>query len=329
MNEIDFLSIGDIATDAYIRLKDAHLYCDLKHEHCQICLSYGEKVPYEFVEIVAAAGNAPNAAVSASRLGLKTGLVSDIGDDEAGRECLKILDLEKVDRSKIKIHSVSKTSHHFVLWYADERTILTKHEKFDYKLPELPRAKMVYLSSVGENSDSYHEEIKKFLENNPDTKLAFQPGTSQIQGGASKLEYFYKRADILAVNETEAKKIAGNDLNITDLLLKLRNMGPKMVLITLGKKGAYLSDETGNYFQPIYETGKPPYERTGAGDATTSTFAVCILKGRKIEDSLQRAAVNAASVVGEIGPQKGLLTEEKIDELISKTGPEFKTVKLS
>ncbi|TSC60649.1 MAG: putative Ribokinase, partial [Parcubacteria group bacterium Gr01-1014_107] len=96
MQRIDFLAIGDITTDAFIRIKDAAVNCDINREHCKLCFSFGEKVPYEFVEVVRAVGNSPNAAVSARRLGLSSALVTNLGDDQNGRECLDTLKKEEV-----------------------------------------------------------------------------------------------------------------------------------------------------------------------------------------------------------------------------------------
>ena len=53
----DFLAVGDIVTDAFIRLKDAELHCDINHEHCEICMNFGAKIPYESVTVVPAVGN--------------------------------------------------------------------------------------------------------------------------------------------------------------------------------------------------------------------------------------------------------------------------------
>ena len=47
----------------------------------------------ESVVVVPAVGNSPNAAVSAHRLGLETALVSDLGHDKFGKECLEALRL--------------------------------------------------------------------------------------------------------------------------------------------------------------------------------------------------------------------------------------------
>ena len=88
MEKIDFLAIGDIVVDAFIRLKDAHVHCKIDTDACELCLGFGDKVPYESVTTVPAVGNGPNAAVSAARLGLSSAAVTHIGDDKNGENCL-------------------------------------------------------------------------------------------------------------------------------------------------------------------------------------------------------------------------------------------------
>ena len=61
--QVDILAIGDIVIDAFIKLKDAEVNCKLDHENCELCVRYGDKVPYESVEICYAVGNSANASV--------------------------------------------------------------------------------------------------------------------------------------------------------------------------------------------------------------------------------------------------------------------------
>src|SRR3989344_5809352 len=82
---LDFLAIGDTTIDAFIRLKDAKVHCKINNEDCELCVRFGDKVPYESVEVVPAVGNAANAAVSAARLGLKSALRAYVGEDENGK----------------------------------------------------------------------------------------------------------------------------------------------------------------------------------------------------------------------------------------------------
>ena len=105
MNEqIDFLAIGDLVTDAFIKIKDAKVTCDIDEHNCKLSLRFGDKVPYEFVDVVTAVGNSPNAAVSATRLGLRTALITNIGDDHNGGECLATLKQNGVSTEFVQIH---------------------------------------------------------------------------------------------------------------------------------------------------------------------------------------------------------------------------------
>ena len=120
----DFVAIGDIVTDAFIRLKEAEVHCDVNRENCTISMPFAEKIPYEDVFVVPAVGNSPNAAVAASRLGLKSAVATNIGDDENGKYCLDRLKKEGVATDFVVINKGQKSNYHYVLWYADDRTIL-------------------------------------------------------------------------------------------------------------------------------------------------------------------------------------------------------------
>ena len=85
MKKIDLLAIGDITTDAFIHLQQAHIADAVNHTDKEICFPFGGKVPFESVKIVRAVGNAGNVAVCASRLGLSNAIVTDIGKDQNGK----------------------------------------------------------------------------------------------------------------------------------------------------------------------------------------------------------------------------------------------------
>ena len=104
-NEIDFLGIGDIVIDAFIKLKDAEISGTPDTKEYKICLPFADKVPYEDVFITYAVGNAVNATVSASRLGLKTALITNIGDDKEGENCLASLKKNNINTLKEKVPS--------------------------------------------------------------------------------------------------------------------------------------------------------------------------------------------------------------------------------
>src|SRR3989338_7416582 len=116
----DFIAIGDLVTDAFIKLDNSFAHIDIDKGTREICMRFADKIPYEQVYEIPAVGNSPNASVAAARLGVKSALVSNIGGDRWGKDCLAALKAEKVKTKFIKIHKDKKTNYHYVLWFDDD-----------------------------------------------------------------------------------------------------------------------------------------------------------------------------------------------------------------
>ncbi len=328
--DFDFIAIGDITTDAFIRLKDAKAVRDASGRKTELLLRFGDKVPYEFVEEVRAVGNSANAAVSATRLDLDSALVTNVGDDHNGHECVATLRQNRVATDFVAIEKDKETNYHYVLWFEDDRTILVKHHEYDYKLPDLGSPKWVYLSSIGENSVEYHKQIAEYLRKNPEVKFAFQPGTFQMKMGTEILKDLYSRADIFFCNVEEAKLILNKkgEGDIKVLLRAMHDIGPNVAVITDGPNGAYAYDGYEGFFMRPFPDPKAPYDRTGAGDAFASTFASAIALGKSLFDAFLWAPVNSMSVVQYVGAQKGLLTQEEILKYLSQAPQDYRPQKI-
>ena len=319
MNQYDFIAIGDSTTDAFIKLKEASVNCDINREKCMICMRFKDKIPYEEVYVVPAVGNAANASVAAARLGLRSALISNIGDDYFGEEALAALKKENVSTEFVTVNNGKKTNYHYVLWYEDDRTILIKHQEYDYHLPYFNDPKWVYFSSMGENSLPFHEVFEKYMSEHPNVKLAFQPGTYQMKFGRKKIAGIYKRAEVFISNKEEAQRILEvSEPDVKKLMSEIIKLGPKIAVITDGTKGAYASDEKSFWFMSFYPDPKPPYERTGAGDAFSSTFVSALCLGLRIEEALRWAPINSMSVVQYVGAREGLLNRYKLEKYLAE-----------
>lgn len=319
MKNIDFLAIGDIATEPFIKIKDAEATCDQHGEHCKLCLSYGGKIPYESALVCNAVGNSSNVAIGLSRLGLNTSLLSYIGDDETGKENIEELKKENVDTSNIKIINGLESNYHYVLWYGVERTILVKHTQFPYSFPkEIEEPKWIYLSSLAPDSLPYHREIGEYIKSHKEVSLAFQPGTFQIRLGIEELKDIYENTKVFLCNKQEAEKVLGIEgKEIADMLKMIHGLGPKIVVITDGVNGAYSYD--GNEILYMKAFPKVTVESTGAGDAFSAAFTGALFMNKNIEEALMWGAANAASAVGFVGPHKGLMTKDGILEYLENT----------
>ena len=321
----DFITIGDTGTDAFIRLETPSAHIDIDKGRREIAMSFAAKVPYEEVYIVPGIGNSANAAVGASRLGLKSALVSNIGSDYFGEECLKVFKEEKVGTEFIKIHKNAKTNYHYVLWFDDDRTILVKHEEYPYELPEVGEPSWIYLSSAAKNSLPWHKSAENYLNKHPSIKLAFQPGGFQIGFGKDSLSGIYRRSKVVIVNKEESQTILKtNEGDIKKLLAGMKELGPEIAVITDGVRGAYASYDgdpstnsgQGFWYMPPYPDPKPPLERTGAGDAFSSAFVAGLCMEMSVVDALRRAPINSMSVVQYVGAREGLLTKDKLEEYL-------------
>lgn len=333
MEQLDFVGIGDTVVDAFIRLREDQAHtsvCKIDANASEICMPFGAKVPFDFVTVCYAVGNSANACVSASRLGLKSALITNLGNDDDGAKCLASLTKDGVGTQYVKEYDGIKTNYHYVLWYRDERTILIKHEDFPYKLPlgdVGPR--WIYLSSLNEKSLAYHHEIAAYLAKHTETKLSFQPGGFQIKLGVEALKDLYAHTEVFFCNVEEAKLILKNEnLEPKELAKKMSELGPKIVVITDGPRGAYVYDGVDSWFMPIYPDPKPPYERTGAGDSFASAFISALALGKTPAEAIAWAPINSMSVVQKVGAQDGLLTRPELEKLLSEAPADYKAVKL-
>ncbi len=322
-HKIDVLAIGDVVTDAFVKLLDdqAWTYKD-EHGNKVLAMPYGMKVPFDHAEVIEAVGNAANAAVAFAKLNLHAGLVANVGADAWGRDIINSLHEKKVDSRFVHINHGKVSNYHYVLWYKDERTILIKHEEYEYHWPrfrvhDIP--KWVYFSSVSDNAIEYHDEVAEWLEENPEVKMAFQPGTFQMKAGVERLKRIYQRTEVIILNREEAVIVTGGDYNdLHDLINRLHGYGPKIVVITDGPDGAYASDGENRFKMPNYPDPGPPVERTGAGDSFAATLVAAIIKGATLEAALLWAPINSMNVVQHVGAQAGLLTADEIDYYLRK-----------
>lgn len=312
----DFIALGDTVTDAFIKLQDATVHCNIDDENCTIAMRWGDKIPYSELNVVAGVGNSANAAISANRLGLKTALITDIGKDNFGEEIIDYFKKENLETEYVRQHDGIPTNYHFVLSYEAERTILVKHQEYPYEFPEsCTEPTMFYLSSLGDGTEKYHDTIADWLEAHPNTLVAFQPGTFQMKLGAEKLARLYKRANLFFANKEEYQRILKTkERDETKLLQMMHELGVTTPILTDGRKGAYALEESGEVTHvEMFPDPAPPVERTGAGDAFSSTTAAFVAQGMSLKDAMTRGTVNSAYVVQKIGAQAGLLSKEELE----------------
>lgn len=315
MSDLELLSVGDVTMDVFMSPTESEALCRLDDKDCLICFSYGGKIPVKTIE-QSVGGNAANNAVGATRLGVETGLVSTLGGDSIGNQIVEKLEREGVDLSFIVQQPEAGSNYSTIINYGGERTIFSYHAPRSYEFPvHLPSTSWIYLTSMGESFRPFYNHFVEFINKNPDIKLAFNPGSRQLRADIEALEPVMKVCHVIYINRKEAEKLTGMENSQgkdKELLKALSAKGPKIVIITAGGDGSFVYDSVSEKY---YKAGVLPldaHERTGAGDSFGAGCISALIKGKSFEEALLWGTVNAASVIGYTGSQKGLLKEDEM-----------------
>ncbi len=322
---LDLLNVGDTVIDIFLRISEDNPKFSLDKNTNKLMINFGDKLTVEKY-VIGLGGNATNTAVGTARLGIKTGLVAEAGNDEFSQKIIKSLKEEGVDSKYVIFDNNKQTSITVALSYDGERTLFTEYvergHKFDFEDAE---TKMVYLTSLGNVWEHVYGETIDFV-NKKQTLLAFNPGTVQLEHKNKTVIDVIEKTDYLFVNKQEAEEILyGKELGlnketdgnlITKLLFGLKALGAKNVIITDSDKGSYVyTKDDKKYHLGIVKVDV--VEKTGAGDAYTAGFLSAILKGHDIKDAMIWGSINSSGAIQQIGSQNGMLNEEKITTIIN------------
>ena len=301
------LSLGPARMDVFVKLPEDSVAekCSIDRKRCIIEMGFGEKISVQSVDF-AIGGNAGNNAVGLGRLGLGTALICAMGDGWMDNQAKNILKEEKVETKYIETNK-GQNGFGVVINYQEERTILSYYPDALCCFPEDPElsADWMYLTSMGKGYEDFYGQALEWSKSRS-TKIAFNPGTRQIKDGLDKIGRALSQTEILFVNKEEGNDLLKTDLDCPDLARELAKHGPKIVVVTNGPEWAHCFDGTKDYFAPVIDA--PVIERTGAGDAFAVGFMGAIMHGKSVEEALVWGSKNSASVLGFVGPQKGLLT---------------------
>ncbi|MBI4457424.1 carbohydrate kinase family protein [Candidatus Uhrbacteria bacterium] len=313
----DIVSIGDATVDVFLQINEASVMCEIQAEQCQLCLNYADKIPVEGISRVPGAGNASNNAVGSARIGMKAAVWSILGDDDVGHDILAHWKKEKVDTRHALFDRKRGTNYSTVLNFKGERTILVYHEKRDYKFPvTLDGAKWVYYTSLGKGSEKLHRPLLRYVKK-AGAKLVFNPGTFQLKLGNDRLQPLIAASELTIVNKQEAERLVGDETpSIKALLLRLKALGCRLAVITDGEHGSFAYDGAKYWQLGIFDV--PVIERTGCGDSYATAMVAALHFGLDLPEAMRWGTGNAASVIGKIGPQAGLLKRTEMEKMLKR-----------
>lgn len=314
------LSIGGASYDLFMNV-DA--MTDSKDGENVIHLPVGAKVMINQIHETAG-GGAMNSSVGLSRLGMKASFCGVLGDDQWGQRLMETLKKEGVNGATATVTEQETTGFSIVLLLPNgERTILHHHgtnkhlDDVTFALDMIPQCDAVYLNRLSDDACVIENDIVAMFEKHQDIHLTWNPGGCQIEATmhAPDKAALLKHTDLLLLNKEEADMFTG----CTDMKEQLRCLlksGAKHVCITDGNKGAYGADASGTFFCPP-KKDIVIVDATGAGDAFGVGMTWALLEGKELPIALKAGTLNAASVIGAIGAETGLLTETQMNHQLA------------
>lgn len=236
-----------------------------------------------------AGGKGLNQAVACARMGAKTAFVGCVGDDDAGRFLVSILDLEGVDTSLLRIVAqptgrafINVDSHgenEIVVILGANGLVGISDGASDANLV-LPHCKVV-LAQLEIPQTTILEVFTQAKRFGAITVLNPAPA-------AAICSEIYAVTDIIVPNETEVQSLGGIDV--------LRRSGIKTIVVTRGENGAEMISTYGDEmlsenFAPYRVT---PIDTVGAGDAFIGAMCAEIGRGVSASEACRLAVVAGA-----------------------------------
>lgn len=337
MKKYDFITIGGATEDITFYTCEGLVIANRQDILRQklLAFEYGTKIKIDGSHSTFG-GGAANVAVSLTKLGFKTASLIAVGRDIRGDEILRNLKDNSVDiKLAQRIKSIG-SGFSFLLVGNDNEHIVFSNRAANselriknYELRMLKKTKWVYLTSL---SGDWQDVLRKVFSAKKiplapfakgEIKIAWNPGHIQLDAGYNAIGEYLKKTEVLFVNKDEAIELVVSKKlykqkpfdflnNIENLIKIIYSWGPKIVVVTNGKYGAYAFDGKKLFKQPIFKERKR-IDTTGVGDAFGSAFVAGLeLYNGDIKKAMYLAARNSASVISEQGAQNGLLSKKDL-----------------
>lgn len=322
------LVIGSSIIDLFVQIQNEKNHVAFDANKAQFTL--GDKIPIDISQLTIG-GNGANVSVGLSRLTLPTTFYTYLGNDIFSKQIEHTLNDEGIELTVERKVDTGQSSLSFILKLSDDRIIFSHHQKRDHNFSYAASTPdFMYVTSIGNPWENAYQDIAEYTQQHK-IPYAFAPGSHQLQEKGEAFEKILTNAHILFVNFEEAcdiLKLDKEQAKPQDVLYGLQKLGPQIISVTHGGKGAYALDEHGqaNFIKPLPITDQA-IEKTGAGDAYASGFLAAYLHEQSIEQAMAWGILNAYYSMQKIGAQEGLLKKDTM-ELHIKEHPEVRAEKL-
>ena len=117
-----------------------------------------------------------------------------------------------------------------------------------------------------------------------------------IERTPSELKDVLKRVDVLLINDSEARELAG-EANLVKAARTIQAMGPRTLVIKRGEHGVLMTRPGGGFFSAPAMPLEEVFDPTGAGDTFAGGFLGYLASCERVDDgSLARAIIYGSTL---------------------------------
>lgn len=303
----NILVVGDVMLDKYIWGEVSRI---------------NPEAPVQVVDVIKesfAPGGAANVANNISSLKGNAFIAGIVGDDNAKEILIADLKEKGINTAGLITDEDKPTIQKTRIIGRSQQLLRVDYEKKGYAKDHVEEKILDFISKVIDKIDAiiisdYAKGVvtKKLVK--AVVRISKDKNKILVIDPKPKHKEFYKGADLLTPNASEAAEMTGieeeSDHSVRKIGKKLLEQQKSPVLITRGEKGMSLFEADGE-ITDIPTRAKEVYDVTGAGDSVVATLAMALASKTSLKEAAFLANYAAGVVVGKVGTSTIAIDELK------------------
>lgn len=272
---------------------------------------------------VAFGGKGANQAVAAGRSGADIAFIACVGEDDIGERIRQQLVNDRIDVSPVEAVAGDSTGVALIFVNGEGENTIGIHAGANAALtPE----RVAQHQQVIADAEALLMQLESPLESVlAAAKIAHQHQTQVILNPAPATELsdeLLSLVDMITPNETEAQILTGVAVNSDEDAARaaevLHKKGIRTVLITLGSRGVWLSEQ--GHGQRIPGFRVEAVDTIAAGDTFNGALITALIEQRPMAEAVRFAHAAAAIAVTRRGAQPSVPWRDEIDSFLQQQG---------
>ena len=240
-------------------------------------------------------GSPSNIAINTKRLGINSITASTVGNDGLGEFLIQYLQQVNIDTSTIQRVDDATSMVLITKSKSTPTPIFYRHAdyylQYNSKLAKgIQESKIMHFTCWPISMEPARSTIEKCITEAKANNLLigfdpnYHPKLWKKSDGIEYIKSIMPYVDIVKPSLDDAERLFGED-DIENHVQEFLRLGAKLVIMTLGKDGAIVSN--GKETLTFKSLATEVTDTTGAGDAFWSGFYTAIIKGNTVKEALQ------------------------------------------